>query len=230
MSGRKNENAHCGVKSEKRTLRRKCSCYPHSICNSTFNHFVMESESRKQNISTKAESTLRIVANIILLLGMATTILLLFSVAIVEDPSQHYKDVFSPVGFGVAVGVFLSALATWAVLRVIANISCRLKNIQDFLCPGMVAPMHTHNEIPNQAREMQQPTSIGGTYLMTEAENTEDDMGSVPDLKVKVGDYVISVKDNAKYEVRSTDGDKACVQRGLLGGFTWLGPTEYRKA
>lgn len=190
----------------------------------------MGNEISKQNITENAENTLRIVANIILIIGVLATIVLLFTIVVVKDPLHHYQKVFSSEGFSVTVGTFLTVLVTWALLRVIANISYRLKNIQDFLSQNIVTPTNRNEEIDNPSVKVQQPKSIGGTYLATETDEPKEDFDfSVSNAKVNTGDYIIYVKNNKKYKVLSTDGSKVCIQKSPFGAPAWIGPTEYRK-
>lgn len=97
------------------------------------------------NANNAAENTLNIIANIVLWVGIIITIVCLFTLttnkvvdpaytyAIEYDIAQYetvqYKTVFNPSGLAVSIGVLLSSLTTWAVLKVITNISISLKEI-----------------------------------------------------------------------------------------------------
>ena len=76
-------------------------------------------EVKVPNISASAESTLKTVATILLIGGVIAALIFIFGI---EDHS---------IGIGAGIGTILSALASWAVLNVIANISLRLKAIQE---------------------------------------------------------------------------------------------------
>ena len=76
-------------------------------------------EVKVPNISASAESTLKTVATILLIGGVIAALIFIFGI---EDHA---------IGIGAGIGTFLSALASWAVLNVIANISLRLKAIQE---------------------------------------------------------------------------------------------------
>lgn len=92
----------------------------------------MEYESTTNNA---AENTLNVIAGIVLWVGIIGTVFCLFTLTTtkVVDPnytySVHYKSIFNPAGLAVSIGVLLSSLATWAVLKVISNISISLKEI-----------------------------------------------------------------------------------------------------
>ena len=92
----------------------------------------MESEPTSNNA---AENTLNVIAGIVLWVGIIGTIFCLFTLTTtkVVDPTYHYSihydTIFNPSGLAVSIGVLLSTLTTWAVLKVIANISISLKEI-----------------------------------------------------------------------------------------------------
>ena len=68
-------------------------------------------EVKVPNISANAESTLKTVATILLIGGIFAALIFIFGV---EDHA---------IGIGAGLGTILSALASWAVLNVIANLS-----------------------------------------------------------------------------------------------------------
>lgn len=82
-----------------------------------------------------AENTLNTIAGIVLWIGIIGTVFCIFTLTTtkVVDPtytySIHYDTIFNPAGLAISVGVLLSSLTTWAVLKVIANISISLKEI-----------------------------------------------------------------------------------------------------
>lgn len=79
-----------------------------------------------------AEKVLNIIANVVLGLGILSSIVLLFTVCWVDSGRYRYTDdiVFNPMGFATTIGVLLSSIISWAVLRVICNISYSLKAIR----------------------------------------------------------------------------------------------------
>lgn len=95
----------------------------------------LETSENEVNSNNAAENTLNVIAGIVLWVGIIGTVFCLFTLTTtkVVDPnytySVHYKSIFNPSGLAVSVGVLLSSLTTWAVLKVIANISISLKEI-----------------------------------------------------------------------------------------------------
>lgn len=85
--------------------------------------------------NNSTENALNVIAGIVLWGGIIATVFCLFALTTtkVVDPtykySIHYDTVFNPGGLVISIGVFLSTLTTWALLRVIANISTTLKQI-----------------------------------------------------------------------------------------------------
>ncbi len=85
--------------------------------------------------SNAAESTLNVIAIIVLWAGIIGTVFCLFTLTTtkVVDPTYHYSihydTVFNPAGLAISIGVLVSTLTTWALLRVVANISKTLKEI-----------------------------------------------------------------------------------------------------
>ena len=85
--------------------------------------------------NNSAENTLNVIAGITLWVGIIGTIFCLNTLTTtkVVDPtykcSIHYDTIFNSAGLAVSIGVLFSAIVTWALLRVIANISTSLKEI-----------------------------------------------------------------------------------------------------
>lgn len=85
--------------------------------------------------NNSAENTLNVIAGITLWVGIIGTIFCLFTLTTtkVVDPtytySIHYDTIFNPAGLAISIGVLFSTIVTWALLRVIANISTSLKEI-----------------------------------------------------------------------------------------------------
>ena len=83
------------------------------------------------NIKTdlSAERTLKIIASIVLVVGIIATIILLTTTVWVDIGVGIKHVVFNPSALVITIGVLLSTLISWALLRVLANISINLKNI-----------------------------------------------------------------------------------------------------
>ena len=96
---------------------------------------VSETETDNHNQSNAAENALNITATIVLWAGIIGTIFCLFTLTTskVVDPTYHYSihydTIFNPAGLAISIGVFVSTLTMWAMLKVIANISTTLKEI-----------------------------------------------------------------------------------------------------
>ena len=78
-----------------------------------------------------AETTLVVIANIVLVCGIIASVICFFSIVWVQNPEYHYIDdkIFSPSGFVTTVMVLASSLISWSFMRVLANISLSLKDI-----------------------------------------------------------------------------------------------------
>lgn len=82
--------------------------------------------------NNSAENTLNVIAGITLWVGIIGTIFCLFTLTttkVVDTYSIHYDTIFNPAGLAISIGVLFSTIVTWALLRVIANISTSLKEI-----------------------------------------------------------------------------------------------------
>ena len=96
---------------------------------------VPETEKDNNNQSNAAENTLKVIATVVLWAGIIGTIFCLFTLTTskVVDPtyhySTHYDTIFNPAGLAISIGVLVSTLTMWAMLKVIANISTTLKEI-----------------------------------------------------------------------------------------------------
>ena len=90
-------------------------------------------EEKKVEIDYSAESTLETIATIFLLTGIIATLICAFSMIIVRDPDFTYIEryTFSPEGFIITLTILLSTLASWASMKVFANISRSLKEIKN---------------------------------------------------------------------------------------------------
>lgn len=96
----------------------------------------VQSDNEIQSIENNAaENALKTIASIVLWVGIICTIFCLFTLTTtkVVDPTYHYSihydTIFNPGGLAISIGVLLSTVTTWALLRVIANISTTLKEI-----------------------------------------------------------------------------------------------------
>lgn len=101
--------------------------------NTNSNDSNNESYSEPEN--NVAENTLNVIAGLVLWVGIIGTIFCLFTLTTtkVVDPTYHYSihydTIFNPAGLAISIGVLISTLTTWAVLKVVVNISKTLKEI-----------------------------------------------------------------------------------------------------
>ena len=159
-------------------------------------------------ISTSAEETLTTVGGIILAIGIAATVILAFTTLKTETYNGYYhEEQFNPMGLALTLGTLLSTLATWAVLRVIANISLRLKAIQETM--------------PRR--------------MLTEAEVKEIEVVEQKTAKNKiqsdfsVGEIVLYKGNKYPIENISDSTGKICINRGFIAGYAWVFPEEVTK-
>ena len=155
-------------------------------------------------ISTSAESTLTTIGGIILFLGIISTLILACTTLQTKVYNGYYHvEQFNPMGLALTLGSLLSSLATWAVLRVIANISLRLKAIQETM--------------PRR--------------LMTEAEiKAVKITGSKAEVKkFTVGDTIFYNEKKYHIVAINEDAGKICINKGFFAGYAWLYPGEVSK-
>lgn len=86
-------------------------------------------------LNTAVEKTLNTIATIVLWVGIICTVFCLATLTTTKviNPSYHYSihydTIFNPSGLVISVGVLISSLISSALLKVIANISITLKEI-----------------------------------------------------------------------------------------------------
>lgn len=157
-------------------------------------------------ISTSAESTLTTIGNIILILGLISTFILALTTLQTEVYNGYrYEERFNPMGLGITIGTLLSSLATWAVLRVIANISLRLKAIQETMPRRLIIEAEIK------------------TVEITEEKAEE----KAVKIDFTVGEIVLYK--GKKYPIWDINEGKVCIDKGIFGGYIWLSPEEVSK-
>ena len=89
--------------------------------------------SQENGIDLSAEKTLNGIAVFTLIVGIIGALICLLTICWVEVPKAGYtyltEKVFSGSGFATTIGILIGSLATWALLKVIANISITLKEM-----------------------------------------------------------------------------------------------------
>ena len=98
---------------------------------------IQEREKTFDDLITE-ENTLKVIANVILIVGIISSLILLFTVAIIQiqiKGEYSFEDktetIFNASGFVITIGTFFSSIALWAFLRVIGNISITLKELKE---------------------------------------------------------------------------------------------------
>jgi hypothetical protein len=146
-------------------------------------------EVKVKAISDGSENTLKTVATIFLVCGIIAAVAVIFA-------SEN-----KVMGIIYAIATFVGSLATWATLDVIANISLRLKGIQESM------PLRLIDPTPSQTKEVK-PADV-------KPEESEEK------TSVKPGDYVFSRMTKNRYQVEDVKGDKIFINKGMLGGHKW---------
>lgn len=94
-------------------------------------------EKKEMATGNGAENTLLTIASVVLFCGIIATIICLFTIVWVEQRDPDYtslkETVFNPSGFVTTIMVLFSSLISWSLLKVIANISLTLKDINSKL-------------------------------------------------------------------------------------------------
>ena len=84
-------------------------------------------------INNSAEDTLTIIANIVLVCGIIATFFCIFTICFVKGikPGHYYieETQFNPIGVVTTLIVLFSSLISWSFMKVLANISLTLKEI-----------------------------------------------------------------------------------------------------
>lgn len=90
---------------------------------------------KKIKLENGAEKTLSTIATIVLVCGIIATVISLCTIVWIQNPSYTYIEdkIFSPSGFITTITILFSSLISWSLLKVIANISLTLKDINNKL-------------------------------------------------------------------------------------------------
>lgn len=78
-----------------------------------------------------AENTLNTIAYIVLGFGILASLICLFTIIWIRDPQYQYieRTIFNPTGFVTTIMVLFFSIISWSLMRVLANISLTLKDI-----------------------------------------------------------------------------------------------------
>lgn len=92
-----------------------------------------EFKQQEKAINNEAENMLSIIANAILIVGLLSTLICAFTICFITGVKPGYtyvkETVFNPTGFATTITILFSTLISWSVMKVIANISLTLKDI-----------------------------------------------------------------------------------------------------
>ena len=90
---------------------------------------------KELHASNRAENSIIVIANLILVIGIIASLLCAFTLTYTEgidyDDNLNIKTVkvFNPSGLIITILIFLFSIIQWAFMRVIANISLNIKEI-----------------------------------------------------------------------------------------------------
>lgn len=92
-----------------------------------------EVQQQEKTINNEAEDMLSSIANVILIVGLLSTLVCTFTICFITGVKSGYtyveETVFNPTGFATTITILFSTLISWSVMKVIANISLTLKDI-----------------------------------------------------------------------------------------------------
>lgn len=90
-----------------------------------------EDSQNTDSSNNSAENTLTVIANVVLVCGILASVICLFTIVWVRNPAYTYIDkyMFNPSGFATTIMIVMSSLISWSFMKVLANISLTLKDI-----------------------------------------------------------------------------------------------------
>lgn len=106
-------------------------------------HNDYESYEVKNHMKNGAENAITLFANLILIFGIIATIICAFTTIFVDTPQISYGSFarasvktakeFNPIGLLLTLTILFTTILQWALMRVIANISLNIKDINNKL-------------------------------------------------------------------------------------------------
>lgn len=176
----------------------------------------------KNEVNTKAESTLNSMASILLVAGIIICIGSLIASIVLfvnDEPETGWIILIS------AIAVFLGVLVWWSIIKVIINISLNLLSLEK---TGNVIAQRTAQiaSLCNANQENKKSTANndaklkqniikenseknnkdGKQIIVVEEEiNSEESLHSTSNIKYELGQMVVRLSDGAKMEVLGTD-------------------------
>lgn len=122
-------------------LREKI--YGHKSHEEHESHNDYESYEVKNHMKNGAENAITLFANLILIFGIIATIICAFTTIFVDTPQISYGSFarasvkttkeFNPIGLFLTLTILFTTILQWALMRVIANISLNIKDINNKL-------------------------------------------------------------------------------------------------
>jgi len=82
-------------------------------------------------VNLSAENTLKVIATIVLIVGIIGAVICLFTIVLIQNPKYTYitELIFNPMGFVTTISILLGSLTIWASLKVLSDISINLKEL-----------------------------------------------------------------------------------------------------
>ena len=105
-------------------------------------HEIRSNESLeiKSHMKNGPENTITTIANLILILGIIATIICAATTILTDSPKINYQTglrhtvkVFNPMGLVLTLTIFFTTIMQWAFMKVVANISLNIKDINNKL-------------------------------------------------------------------------------------------------
>ena len=84
-----------------------------------------------ETLGTSAETTLNVIAVIVLICGIIGTLICFATIVYVDSGDRYTDDVFSYIGLAITLGVLLSSLTIWSVLRLFCEIAANVRQIKN---------------------------------------------------------------------------------------------------
>lgn len=87
---------------------------------------------KEESYNNDAENTLTVIANIVLVCGIIASLICLFTIVWVRNPTYPYSKEYymlNPSGCATTIMILISSLISWSFMKVLANISLTLKDI-----------------------------------------------------------------------------------------------------
>lgn len=91
------------------------------------------SNAKTNSCYTVFERIINVLANVILILGIITSIIMSFTIIIENDSSfgrwTYTEGGFSPIGFAIVIFTLISSVLLWALLKVTIEVSVNIREI-----------------------------------------------------------------------------------------------------